>query len=56
MQYINAFEDLKITFNLFDTYRTKNPFSMEYSWETLNPQIIRERIDTILASNSLKIM
>ena len=34
---INAFEDLKAQFSLVDTYRIKNPFMKEYSWETLNP-------------------
>ena len=51
---INAFEDLKAQFSLLDTYRIKNPFMKEYSWETLNPNIIRERIDLIFASNSLQ--
>ena len=51
---INAFEDLKIKFNLFDSFRTKNPDKREYSWGTLNPQIIKERIDVILVSNSLQ--
>ena len=50
---INAFEDLNIKFHLFDSFRTKNPDKREYSLETLNPQIIRERIYVILASNSL---
>ena len=51
---INAFDNLKNEFNLFDTFRSKNPFAREYSWETLNPNIIRERIDVIFASNSLQ--
>jgi exonuclease III len=51
---INAFDNLKNEFNLFDTFRSKNPFAREYSWETLNPNIIRERIDIIFASNSLQ--
>ena len=51
---INAFNDLKMQYNLFDTFRTKNPDKREYSWETLNPKIIRERIDLIFISNSLQ--
>ena len=51
---INAFEDLKSQYNLFDTFRLKNPFKREYSWETLNPQVIRERIDVIFISNALQ--
>ena len=51
---INAFDDLKTQFSLFDTYRVKNPLSRDYSWETFNPNLIRERIDVLYASNSLQ--
>ena len=51
---INAFDQLKQRFALFDTYRTKNPKKQEFSWEVLNPEIIRERLDIILVSNSLQ--
>ena len=30
---INAFDNLKNEFNLFDTFRSKNPFAREYSWK-----------------------
>ena len=53
-QAINAFETLKDKFNIFDTFRLKNPYKREYSWETLNPQIIKERIDVIFVSNALQ--
>ena len=51
---INAFETLKQRFSLIDSYRVKNPDKKEYSWEVLNPQIIRERLDVIFVSNSLQ--
>ena len=51
---INAFEDLKTQFSLFDTYRIKNPLSRDYSWETFNPNLIRERIDVLFVSNTLQ--
>ena len=51
---INAFETMKQNFNLFDTFRLKNPTKRIYTWETLNPSIIRERIDMIFVSNSLQ--
>jgi exonuclease III len=51
---INAFETMKQNFNLFDTFRLKNPTKRLYTWETLNPSIIRERIDMIFVSNSLQ--
>ena len=51
---INAFDDLKMKFKMFDTFRVKKPLKREYSWETFNPQIIRERIDVIFVSNSLQ--
>ena len=53
-QAINAFDTLKIKFKLFDSFRLKNPNKREYSWETLNPQIIKERIDIIFTSNALQ--
>ena len=53
-QAINAFDTLKIKFKLFDSFRLKNPNKREYSWETLNPQIIKERIDIIFISNALQ--
>ena len=34
--------------------RVKNPSKRVYTWETLNPNIIKERIDIIFASNSLQ--
>ena len=51
---INAFDQLKQRFSLFDSYRSKNPNKQEFSWEVLNPKIIRERLDIILVSNSLQ--
>ena len=51
---INAFDQLKQRFALFDSYRSKNPNKQEFSWEVLNPEIIRERLDIILVSNSLQ--
>ena len=45
---------MKSRFNLFDTFREKNELKKEYSWEKLNPDIIKERIDLIFLSNSLK--
>ena len=53
-QAINSFETMKQNFGLFDTFRQKNPYKREYSWETLNPLIIKERIDIIFASNSME--
>ena len=50
---IHAFEDFKTRFDLIDTFRVKSPLSRNYSWETFNPTIIRERIDIIFASNTL---
>ena len=54
IEAINAFDQLKQRFALFDSYRTKNPNKQEFSWEVLNPEIIRERLDIILVSNSLQ--
>ena len=51
---INAFETMKQNFGVFDTFRQKNPSKREYSWETLNPSVIKERIDLIFMSNSLQ--
>ena len=51
---INAFETMKQNFGVFDTFRQKNPSKREYSWETLNPSVIKERIDVIFMSNSLQ--
>ena len=45
---------MKAKFGLFDTFRTKNPSKRLYTWETLNPSIIKERIDLIFVSNSLQ--
>ena len=53
-QAINAFETLKEKFKIIDSFRLKNPNKREYSWETLNPKIIRERIDLIFISSSLQ--
>ena len=51
---IVAFDQLKQRFSLFDSFRVKNPDKREFTWEVLNPSIIRERLDVIFASNSLK--
>lgn len=51
---IVAFETLKNRFALFDSFRIKNPEKREFTWEVLNPTIIRERLDIILVSNSLQ--
>ena len=40
---INAFEELQTKFDLFDTYRVKNPFQQKFSWEKLNQSVMRER-------------
>ena len=53
-QAINAFETMKQNFCLFYTFRVKNPLKKSFSWETLNPLIIKERIDVLFASNSLQ--
>ena len=50
---IHAFEQFKQRFSLFDSFRVKNPNRREYSWEVLNPKIIKERIDVIFISKSL---
>ena len=39
---------------MFDSYRIKNPEKREFTWEVLNPNIIRERLDIIFVSNSLQ--
>ena len=39
---IVAFETLKNRFALFDSFRIKNPEKREFTWEVLNPTIIRE--------------
>ena len=51
---ITAFDQLKQRFSIFDSYRLKNPNRQEFSWEVLNPAIIKERIDVIFVSNSLQ--
>ena len=51
---INAFEQIKQRFSLFDSFRLKNPNKQEFTWEVLNPTVIRERIDVIFVSNSLQ--
>ena len=51
---INAFDKFKQRFSLFDSFRIKNPNKREYTWEVLNPTIIRERIDVIFISNALQ--
>ena len=51
---IHAYNDLMSRYELFDTFRVKNPFQTEFSWEKLNPSVIRERIDMIFASNNLQ--
>ena len=53
-QAINAFQTMNQKFGLFDPFRLKNPTKRVYTWETLNPTIIRERIDLIFTSNSLQ--
>ena len=53
-QAIRSYDDMNSKFNLFDTFRSKNPYAQEYSWEVLNPKIIRERIDMIFISKSLE--
>ena len=50
---INAFEQLKQRFSLTDIYRVKHPDKQEFTWEVLNPSIIREHIDVIFVSTSL---
>lgn len=45
---------MKTRFDLIDTYRVNNPFLKDFSWEVLNPKIIKERIYLIFASNSLQ--
>ena len=50
---INAFQQVMQRFSLVDSYRLKNPDKKEFTWETLNPSIIRERIDIIFVSSSL---
>ena len=54
LEAINAFDQLKQRFSIFDSYRLKNPDKQEYTWEVLNPVIIRERLDVIFVSNSLQ--
>ena len=51
---IQAFETMKQNFELFDSFRNKNPLKRVYTWETLNPSIIKERIDILYVSNSLQ--
>ena len=51
---IHAFEKIKQRFSLFDSFRVKHPDKREYSWEVLNPTIIKERIDVIFISTSLQ--
>ena len=51
LEAINAFDQLKQRFSIFDSYRLKNPDKQEYTWEVLNPVIIRERLDIIFVSN-----
>ena len=51
---INAFKTMKQKFGIFDAFRVKNPFKRTYTWETLNPSIIKERIDVLFVSNSLQ--
>ena len=42
---IHAFEKLTKRFSLIDIFRVKHPYQREFTWETLNPDIIQERID-----------
>ena len=49
---IVAFDRLKQRFSLFDSFRVKNPDKQEFTWEVLNPSIIKERLDIIFVSNS----
>ena len=47
---INAFSGLKDRFNLQDIFRVKHPDLRKFTWECLNPTIIKERIDVIFTS------
>ena len=51
---IHAFETMKQHLELFDSFRNINPLKRVYTWETLNPSIIKERIDILYVSNSLQ--
>ena len=51
---INSFLGLQDRFNLQDIFRIKYPESRKYSWECINPTIIRERIDMIFTSQNLQ--
>ena len=51
---IQSFNNMKSRFDLFDSFRVKNPFTQEFSWEVLNPTVIKERIDMIFVSSSLQ--
>ena len=50
---IDAFGQLQQRFSLTDIYRVKNPDRVEFSWEVLNPTVIKERIDILFVSESL---
>ena len=50
---IQAFQNLMQRFSLVDSFRIKYPDKQEFSWEVVNPLVIKERLDVILVSNSL---
>ena len=54
VEAINAFERLKQKFSLIDTFREKNPYKKDFTWEVMNPKIIRERIDMFFISSTLQ--
>ena len=49
---INSFLGLNNRFNLQDIFRIKNPEVKKFTWSTLHPTIIRERIDMIFTSQN----
>lgn len=51
---INSFLGMQEKYNLQDIFRVKQPDSSKFSWERLNPSIIRERIDVIFTSIDLQ--
>ena len=51
---INSLLGLQDRFNLQDIFRVKHPELRKYSWECINPSIIKERIDIIYTSQNLQ--
>ena len=51
---IQAFEQLKDRLSLLDSFRLKFPMKREYTWEVLNPIVIKERLDVIFISDNLQ--